>query len=158
MRRRPLGEAIVTDRYAFLCAHCSTKCRASRPRRAFAFLAIRRRRCWHLIDRGPFIVKSANTRAVWRLSYIGWPPAFRASGGGSNGVIHGGIAREARRAAIAAFNSDPIVRGIIGSSRIDSSSPFGVLAGKLQTQRAIFEVLENGDFSFKLGDGLRRGC
>jgi hypothetical protein len=25
-------------------------------------------------------------------------------------VIHGGIAREARRGAIAAFNSDPVVR------------------------------------------------
>jgi superfamily II DNA/RNA helicase len=30
-------------------------------------------------------------------------------------VIHGGIAREARRAAIAAFNSDPVVRVMIAN-------------------------------------------
>ena len=30
-------------------------------------------------------------------------------------MIHGGIAREARRAAIAAFNSDPVVRVMIAN-------------------------------------------
>src|SRR5208337_4557024 len=30
-------------------------------------------------------------------------------------VIHGGVAREARRAAIAAFNSDPVVRVMIAN-------------------------------------------
>ena len=40
-------------------------------------------------------------------------------------VIHGGVAREARRAAIAAFNSDPVVRVMIANDAAGESEPAG---------------------------------
>ena len=42
---------------------------------------------------------------------------------------------------------------MIGSSRIDFKlAPFRVLAGKLQAQRALFEILQDSDFGFELGE------
>ncbi len=49
------------------------------------------------------------------LEYLQQKIAARSGEPGSVAVIHGGIAREARRAAIAAFNSDPTVRVLIAN-------------------------------------------
>lgn len=49
------------------------------------------------------------------LEYLQQKIAARVGDPASVVVIHGGIAREARRAAIAAFNSDPVVRVMIAN-------------------------------------------
>ncbi|MCA3671904.1 MAG: DUF3883 domain-containing protein [Methylobacterium sp.] len=49
------------------------------------------------------------------LEYLQQKIAAKAGDPASVVVIHGGIAREARRAAIAAFNSDPLVRVMIAN-------------------------------------------
>ncbi|MCA3160160.1 MAG: DUF3883 domain-containing protein, partial [Burkholderiales bacterium] len=49
------------------------------------------------------------------LEYLQQKIATKAGDPASVVVIHGGIAREARRAAIAAFNSDPLVRVMIAN-------------------------------------------
>ncbi|TGR73130.1 hypothetical protein EN836_34450, partial [Mesorhizobium sp. M1C.F.Ca.ET.193.01.1.1] len=49
------------------------------------------------------------------LEYLQQKIAARVGDPAAVVVIHGGIAREARRAAIAAFNSDPLVRVMIAN-------------------------------------------
>ena len=49
------------------------------------------------------------------LEYLQQKIAARIGDSSAVVVIHGGIAREARRAAIAAFNSDPVVRVMIAN-------------------------------------------
>jgi len=49
------------------------------------------------------------------LEYLGQKITARFGDAAAVVVIHGGIAREARRAAIAAFNSDPVVRVMIAN-------------------------------------------
>src|SRR5262249_18436309 len=49
------------------------------------------------------------------LEYLAQKVATRLGDPAAVVVIHGGIAREARRAAIAAFNSDPVVRVMIAN-------------------------------------------
>jgi SNF2 family DNA or RNA helicase len=49
------------------------------------------------------------------LDYLAQKIGSRLGDPASIVVIHGGVAREARRAAIAAFNSDPVVRAMIAN-------------------------------------------
>lgn len=49
------------------------------------------------------------------LDYLADKLRARIGESGAVAIIHGGIAREARRAAIAAFNSDPVVRVLIAN-------------------------------------------
>ena len=57
------------------------------------------------------------------------------------------------------FRRSPVAgSSMIGSSRIDFQlTPLGVLPGKLQAERAIFEVLQNCDLGFEFGERLRGG-
>jgi superfamily II DNA or RNA helicase len=49
------------------------------------------------------------------LDYLADKLRARIGDSGAVAIVHGGIAREARRAAIAAFNSDPVVRVMIAN-------------------------------------------
>jgi len=49
------------------------------------------------------------------LDYLAQKIAARIGEPAAVVVVHGGVAREARRAAIAAFNSDPVVRVMIAN-------------------------------------------
>ena len=64
----------------------------------------------HMVARQPLLRWPFFTEPKDTLDYLQQKITARIGDPAAVVVVHGGIAREARRAAIAAFNSDPVVR------------------------------------------------